>query len=124
MLEHDILAVQQRLSELESLPEGVGRQYNERELQGLRESGPALAGKLALHEILADKLMGLERAALQARAQARREGHGGTRAMGGTCACASWRRARASPVSSAQQAAHASRGVVWGAARSPTSPPT
>ena len=66
MLEHDILAVQARLAENSATPELQGRQFNERELQALRESGPAIAGKLALHEILAEKLMCLERAMLHA----------------------------------------------------------
>ena len=65
MLEADILEVQKRLAELG--PGGdAGRVFAERELQTLRESGPALSGKLALHEILAEKLMTLERTALRA----------------------------------------------------------
>lgn len=48
------------------MPDVAGRQYSERELQALRESDPPFVGKLALHEILAEKLMGLERMALKA----------------------------------------------------------
>ena len=79
VLEHDILEAQRHLNELRSHSDGLqsgnqsgqppGRHYTERELQSLRESGlpgSAVSGKLALHEILSEKLIALERAALLA----------------------------------------------------------
>ena len=70
VLEHDILAAQSRLAELDEPPPaastGPSRHYSERELSSLRDMTPTSAAKLALHEVLSEKLMALERAAFQA----------------------------------------------------------
>lgn len=63
VLEADVLAAQKRLRTM-AMPPGATavRHYSERELQSLREAGGPLA-KLALQEVLSDKLEALERAA-------------------------------------------------------------
>lgn len=72
----DVLHVQQRLTDLARTAEASGRSlpasytlsYSENELCALRQL-PLPQAKLTLHELLADKLMLLERASLQATAE-------------------------------------------------------
>ena len=66
VLEADVLAAQKRLRTM-AMPPGAQavRHYSERELQSLREAGGPQA-KLALQEVLSDKLEALERAATDA----------------------------------------------------------
>ena len=66
VLEADVLAAQKRLRALPTPPDAPSvRLYSERELQHLREAGGA-AGKLALQEVLSERMAALELAAVQA----------------------------------------------------------
>lgn len=73
VLEHDILAAQSRLASLGAPPAGPRGNFTERELGALREISPGAAAKLALHEVLSEKLMALERAALLSSARSAKE---------------------------------------------------
>ena len=72
VLASDILHTQQKLASLAHAPERAGKRlisaglsYAERDLRALRIEPGGAAGRLALREILTDKLMQLERGVLQ-----------------------------------------------------------